>query len=299
LDFTKLNELRINNLILRKLSDSDQQFISDMFDDATVRKFYIVPKEARQDYRNLVPYFLNDFARGSGFSWIIIEKANGIFSKDKCCGFFAFEFRDSLKNARISYAVKPEFRKKGIATKSAAIVIDALKSLGVTSIEADIDKDNPHSEKVVEKLGFTTNKRQALVDPEMIREGEIRMRHLWKKDLSSVSQVKIERLGLNTTQSELISAVNKITEAIKTTGQTPKLASKYFYLLGRIKFNEGNYEEASEAFGQCNTIIMQENMPENHETFYWFARMRELNNKPGDAKMYYGLLWKNIRVTPN
>lgn len=298
MDFTKLNELRTENLVLRKLSDSDRQFISEMFDDGSVRKFYIVPKEARQDYRNLVPYFLNDFAQGSGFSWIIIEKSSGIFSKDKPCGFFAFEFRDSLKNARISYALKPEFRKKGIASKSAAIVIDALKFLGVTSVEADIDKDNPQSEKVVEKLGFTTNKRQALVDPEMMREGEIRVRHLWKKDLSPVSQLKTERLGLNATQSELISAVNKITATIKATGQHPKLVSKYFYLLGRIKFNEGNYEEASEAFGQCNMIIMQENLPENHETFYWFARMRELNNKPGDAKMYYGFALEKYSGDP-
>lgn len=302
MDFTKLNELRRDNLVLRKLSDIDRKFISEMFADISVRKFYIVPKEARQDYRNLVPYFLNDFAQGSGFSWIIIEKASGIFAKDKPCGFFAFEFRDSLKNARISYALKPEFRKKGIASKSATIVIDALKSLGVTSIEADIDKDNPQSEKVVEKLGFTTNKRQALVDPEMMREGEIRFRHLWRKDLTltsiSENQTAIGRFGINATQPELIAAINKVTDTIKTSGQHPKLVAKYFYLQGRIKFNEGNYEEASEAFGHCNMVIMQENLPENHETFYWFARIRELNDKPGDAKMYYGFALEKYSGDP-
>jgi [ribosomal protein S5]-alanine N-acetyltransferase len=302
MDFTNLNELRADNLVLRKLSESDRQFISEMFDDSSVRKFYIVPKEARQDYRNLVPYLLNDFAQGSGFSWIIIEKGSGIFSKDKPCGFFAFEFRDSLKNARISYALKPEFRKRGIASKSAALVIEALESLGVTSVEADIDKDNQPSEKVVEKLGFITNKRQALVDPEMMRDGEIRFRHLWKKDLTLIpvneSETKTGRLGLNATQSELISAINKITTTITTTRQNPKLVAKYFYLLGRIKFNEGNYEEATEAFGRCNMIIMQENLPENHETFYWFARMRELENKPGDAKMYYGFALEKFSGDP-
>lgn len=292
MDFTKLNELRKENLILRKLTENDRQFISEMFNDSSVRKYYIVPKEARQDYRNLVNYWLHDFEQGSGFAWIIIEKGNGIFSKDKACGFFAFEFRDSLHNARISYALKPEHRKKGIISKSAELVIDSLKSLGVKTIEADIDKDNLTSENVIVKLGFTTNKSQALVDPEMMREGEIRFRHLWKKDLTLKSvnenQAKTGRLGLKASQSELVNAINKITETIKANGQHPKLIAKYFYLLGRIKFNEKNYKESSEAFGQCNMVIMQENLPENHETFYWFAKMRELDGKKEDAKMYYG-----------
>lgn len=81
MDFSKLNELRTGNLVLRKLSENDIQFISEMFNDNSVRKYYIVPKDARQDYRNLVAYFMNDFAQASGFSWIIIEKGKGIFSK--------------------------------------------------------------------------------------------------------------------------------------------------------------------------------------------------------------------------
>jgi RimJ/RimL family protein N-acetyltransferase len=302
MDFTKLGELKTDNLILRKLSDNDRLFISEMFNDASVLKFYIVPKEAGQDYSNLVHYFLNDITQGQGYSWIIIEKGNGLFSKDKACGFIAFEFRDSLKNARINYAIKSEFRRKGIATKSLNILIETLKSMGITSIEADIDKGNEPSEKLIEKLGFTTNKRQALVDPEMTRDGEIRFRHLWRKDLSlktvNDNETKTGRLGLNATQSELVSAINNITTTIKSSGQHPKLVAKYFYLLGRIKFNERNYEEANEAFGQCNKVIMQENLPQNHETFYWFARMRELDNKPKDAKMYYGFALEKFSNDP-
>lgn len=299
MDFTKLNELRSDNLLLRKLSENDRLFISDMFDDNLVRKFYIVPKEARQDYRNLISYFINDFAQGSGYSWIIYQKGNGLFSKNIACGFFAFEFRDSLKNARISYALKPEFRKKGIALKSTNIVIDALKSLGVTSVEADIDIDNPDSQKLVEKLGFTTNKGQALIDQEMMRDGEIRLRHLWKKNLSNQIEINTGRFGLNAIQSDLVLAINKIVSTLNSSGQNPKLLSKYFYLLGRIKFNEGSYEEALEAFGQCNMVSMRENLPENHETYYWFGRIREINNKPDDAIMYYNFALENFSGDPD
>ena len=302
MDFTKLGELKKDNLILRKLSDNDRLFISEMFNDASVLKFYIVPKEAGQDYRNLVHYFLNDITQDQGYSWIIIEKGSGLFSKDKACGFIAFEFRDSLENVRINCAIKSEFRRKGIATKSINIVIDTLKSMGITSVEADIYKDNETSEKLIVKLGFATNKRGGIYDPEMTSNDEIRFRHLWRKDLSlktvNESEIKSGRLGLNASQSELISAFDNITTVIKSSGQHPKLVSKYFYLLGRIKFNEKNYEEANEAFGQCNKIKIFENLPQNHETYYWFARMNELDNKPKDAKMYYGFALENFSNDP-
>jgi RimJ/RimL family protein N-acetyltransferase len=302
MDFTKLRELKTDNIILRELSDNDHQFISDMFNEASVLNFYIIPKEAGQDYKNLSKYLLNDIRKGQGFSWIIIQKESSLFSKFKACGFIGFEFRDSLENVRINCAIKSEFRRRCIATKAINTVIETLKSIGITSIEADIDKDNEISEKLIVKLGFTTNKRGALYDPEIRRNGEIRFRHLWRKDLSlktvNESEIKSGRFGLTASQSELISAINNITALIKTSGQHPKLVAKYFYLLGRIKFNEKNYEEAKEAFGQCNKINMFENLPQNHETFYWFARMRELENKPKDAKMYYGFALEKFSNDP-
>ena len=119
MDFSKFLELKTDDLILKKISDTDRQFIETMFSDKDVRKYYIVPKEAQQDYRKLINYWLHDISNGSGYAWIIYQKGSGLFSSDKPCGFISFEFRDSLKNARISYALKPEFRKKGIISKCA------------------------------------------------------------------------------------------------------------------------------------------------------------------------------------
>lgn len=274
-----------------------------MFADSQTKKYYIIPKEARHDYKNLINYWLHDIAEGAGFAWIIIERANGFFSNDKPCGFFAFEYRSTLQNARISYAIKPEFRRKGIATKVTKAVLDKLREQGVTSIEADVDKDNIPSQKVVENLGFTTNKRQALFDPEMMREGEVRSRHLWKKslkgNLSNALESQLQRIAINAPQAVLIEAINKIVDIIKVNGQQPELMSKYLYLLGRVKFNEGNYVEATEAFGQCNMLIMDGGLPANHETFYWFARMREMDGKPDEAKMYYGFALENYSGDPS
>lgn len=111
------------------------------------------------------------------------------FSRGKQVGIVAFEFRNTLNNARISYAILPEYRRNSIATTSVQLIIEKLKNEGVERIEADTDRDNTNSEKVVEKLGFTVNKRQCLVDPEMMRDGKIRIRALWFKKLCDYSHL--------------------------------------------------------------------------------------------------------------
>jgi RimJ/RimL family protein N-acetyltransferase len=287
MDFTKLNELTTENLILKKISESDRGFISEMFIDTAIRKYYIVPKEARQDYKNLLNYWFNDIANGAGFAWIIIKKGSGLFSKNKPCGFFAFEFRENLKNARISYALKSEYRGSGIITSTASHIINTLKNMGITTVEADIDTDNIASEKIVENLGFKTDKKKALVDPEMMKNGDIRLRFLWKKNLIELKDSSIKRIQLGASRLELTNALNDVISSIKNDGQHPKLLAKYFYLFGRIKFEENNYDGAKDAFSQCNLIIQQENLPENHETMYWFGRIREATGKQADARMYY------------
>ena len=301
MNFNNINqEIRNENLILKCISSNDRIFINGMFNDTEIKRYYIVPKEARQDYKRLVDYWLNDIRNGAGTCWIIIEKGKGIFSHDKQVGFVAFEFRDTLKNARISYAILPEFRKKGFATTSVKLVIEKLKSEGVERIEADIDRDNINSEKVVEKLGFTANKRNALVDPEMMRDGEIRFRALWKKELIEFKkETKNGRIPLNATIEEIVPIINDLVNEINSKGQHPSLLVRYFYLLGRIKFLERNYEEAQQAFGQCNMITMNEGLPEIHENYYWFAKINEANGEKGNAKMYYGFALEKYNENPN
>lgn len=189
MDLSKLKELKTENLILKKISKQDIQFINELFTDEDIKKYYIVPKEDQQDYRKLVSRWLSSISNGSGYAWIIYLQSNSFLSYDTPCGFIAFEFWDSFKNVRISYVLKSEFRKQGIMSRSIEIVINELKSLGVESVEADIYKDNTNSEKVIERLGFTTNKRAAMVDPEIKRIKDYRIRFLWRKELNDYSEL--------------------------------------------------------------------------------------------------------------
>lgn len=301
MDFNRLNQkIEESNLILKPISEEDREFIDRMFNDSEIKRYYIVTKEAQQDYKKLIDYWRNDVRNGAGNCWIVFQKGNGLFSRDKQVGFIAFEFRDTLKNARISYAILPEYRRKGIATNSVKLIIEKLKNEGVERIEADIDRDNLNSEKVVEKLGFTVNKRQALVDPEIMRDGEIRMRALWKKELVGFSENKTTgRIPLSATIEQIVPEINQLVEEINSKGQYPALLVRYFYLLGRIKFLERNYEEAQEAFGQCNMITMNEGLPNIHENYYWFAKINEAKGENENANMYYEFALEQYNDNPN
>lgn len=281
MNFNEINiELKNERLILKPITQNDRAFINEVFQDKEIKHYYIVPKEAQQDYKRLVDYWLNDNKNGAGTCWIISEKAPNIFSKNKSCGFIAFEFRDTLKNARISYAILPKFRKKGIATSATELILNKLKEQEVLTVEADIDQDNSNSEKVVEKLGFTANKRQALIDPEMLRDGEIRFRALWKRHLIEINtSILKSELTLNATSEEIVPLLNTLVNEIETKGQQPKLMLRYFYLLGRIKFIEGNYEEARSLFGQCNMTVGSDEFPDTHLYFYWLGKINEAEQK--------------------
>lgn len=300
MDFNSINKKIVDeSLLLRPISVSDRNFINGLFNNKEIKKYYIVPKEAQQNYQKLIDYWLNDVKNEAGMCWIIIKKGTGFFSRDNEVGFVAFEFRNSVKNARVSYAILPEYRRKGIATDALRLIIENIKKQGVETVEADIDRDNSYSERVVEKLSFFANKRQALVDPEMIRDGEIRMRTLWRKELVEFRKDIIERrISLNANINEITPTINDVVDEINSKGKHPQLLMRYFYLLGRIKFLERNFEESKQAFGQCNMVAMNEGLPEIHEAFYWFAKINEEKGEKESAKMYYEFALEKYNDNP-
>jgi len=174
--FNELNqEFEKDKLVFKPISLTDTHFVNEMFENEEIKKFYFVPKEAHRDYRLLTKYWINDVKNKAGTAWKITKKG-GLFSRNKHCGFVAFEFRGSTENARISYAILPKYRKNGIASTAVNEVILRLEKMGVKRVEAVIDRDNLIAEKVVEKNGFVADKSKALIDPD---DPEMRMSALW------------------------------------------------------------------------------------------------------------------------
>jgi hypothetical protein len=132
-----------------------------------------------------------------------------------------------------------------------------------------------------------------------MRDGEIRMRALWKKLLLDAPESKpLGRIPLNASKQQLELVLNQVGEEIKNKGKHPELLIKYFYLLGRIKFIDGNYDEARAMFGQCNMITMNEGFPEIHETYYWFGRIND-EIEEGSGDFYYRQAVEKFNYNPN
>jgi RimJ/RimL family protein N-acetyltransferase len=289
-----LTEIENDKLALKPVTVNDREFVYQLFQDSEISKYYIVPKEAQQDYGKLIDYWLNNSKNGIGVCWIISVKGNDILTKEKQCGFIAFQYKKTRQNATISYAVKPTFRKKGIATHAIEMVILKLREYGILTIEADIDSDNLISQKIVEKLGFTTNKGELLIDPEMLRSREIRVRNLWRKFLVELRTNNLnEKIPLDSTIDQIVPIINQIVEEINSKGKQPELMIRYFYLLGRIRFIEKNYEDARNAFGECNIMLRHENLPYTHIYWYWLGRINKIEGSLERARFCFENALKN------
>ena len=53
MNFNNINQkIAQGDLLLKPISDTDRNFINGLFSDNEIKKYYIVPKEAQQDYRD-------------------------------------------------------------------------------------------------------------------------------------------------------------------------------------------------------------------------------------------------------
>ena len=66
------------------------------------------------------------------------------------------------------------------------------------------------------------------------------------------------------------------------------------------KFLEGKYDEAADAFGKCNMVTYNNSIPDNHETFYWFAKMKEQKGESrSNILMYYNFALEHYNENPD
>jgi ribosomal-protein-alanine N-acetyltransferase len=301
MNFNNINQnITQGDLLLRPILDSDINFINLLFQDSEIKKYYTVPNEIKNDYSLLINEWHNDVKKNAGTCWIIIKKRKDINGQHEQVGIVGIGFKDSFKNAKIGYALLPEFRNKGIISISLKLVIDILINEGVQIIEAEIDKDNLKSENVVRKLGFKKDKKTFVSDLKEEREGELVIKHLWKKFLNDfdISLLK-GNIPIQASKVQLIQINNKIANEINTKGKHPDLLIRYYNILGRINYLDGKFDEANKLFNKSNIICVFESKPVVHENFYWFAKINEEYGDFINAKKNYILALDKLKFHPN
>lgn len=84
---------------------------------------------------------------------------------------------------------------------------------------------------------------------------------------------------INALLNQIVPLIQQVTEEIERSDQHPVLMLRYFYLLGRIEFLNGNYEEAQGAFGECNMMVSGGRFSDTHLYFYWIGRIRKIEGE--------------------
>jgi tetratricopeptide (TPR) repeat protein len=107
------------------------------------------------------------------------------------------------------------------------------------------------------------------------------------------------RLPTNATLKEIANSLNQTINEIETKGETPKLKEELLFKFARLKFSEGNFDEAHSIFGQCNSITVDYGLNENFEIYYWVGRILEAKGDLEKAKSTYEIALKRFKDNPS
>lgn len=168
---SNFNEINKGSLQLRTLSHTDKNSINELLNDERVSKYYILAPELKKSFNAFIQFADNERNTHRGFGWVIIW--NGKFA-----GYISYSLHQRQDVCRVSFAIKPEYWNQGIATKSFSAIIDILFSNGINRIEADVNQNNIASTRVVEKLGFQTEKGKITIDQALLQSGNFEIEQL-------------------------------------------------------------------------------------------------------------------------
>ena len=141
-------KLETERLWLRGWSTQDLDGLCRIFSTEENARFIGGKLERWQCYQYLLATIGHWFVSGWG-KFAVEEKVSGSF-----VGFCGPAFADGWPEPEISYSLVPEFQGKGYAFEAAKRSLQfAYEELGWKTAVSQIDRDNPGSKKVSEKLG--------------------------------------------------------------------------------------------------------------------------------------------------
>ena len=145
-------ELKTARLLLRRLSDADDQAIFSLRSDRTVNKYIDrertkSPAEARQ----FISRVNKDVSEGKSFYWVISLTDSPNLIGVVCL----WNFTEDRRAAELGYELMPAFQKQGIMQEAISSVLHyGFEQISLDRIEAFTHKKNKNSIKLLEKNGF-------------------------------------------------------------------------------------------------------------------------------------------------
>jgi ribosomal-protein-alanine N-acetyltransferase len=139
-------------LNIRQLSDADAPALSVLRCDERVNQYIERPKQFSLDEAHAFVKRINDgLVENKWLYWTICLK-----NTPELIGTFClWNFSIDGKTAEVGYELSPVFQGQGLMSEVITTVIKhSFENLGLTRLEAVINKDNGSSIRLVEKYGF-------------------------------------------------------------------------------------------------------------------------------------------------
>ncbi|WP_063368588.1 GNAT family N-acetyltransferase [Pseudoalteromonas luteoviolacea] len=146
-------ELRTKRLILRLVSYRDCSALLEILNDPKVSHYNDYGTDLTlQDIKAMIQSDLELFYQGVGVRFALLNEGALIGS------IGLFDYQESTSEISIGYELAPEQWGKGYMREAASYLIDSLSSILpkalIGQINANVDKENKRSIKLLKHLGF-------------------------------------------------------------------------------------------------------------------------------------------------
>lgn len=146
-------DLHDDRIGLRPPEPTDVDAITAAVQDPTIPRFTMIPTPyAKDDAMAWVGRSTAAWRRGVEASFVIVDRATGALVG----GIGLHQLDAQAGTAVIGYWVEAGARRRGVATRAVGLVAGwALGPVGLTRVSAEVFTDNPGSQRVLERAGFS------------------------------------------------------------------------------------------------------------------------------------------------
>lgn len=251
---------------LRPATINNAAFVERLFNDSSVRKFYVLRDDHAANIKLFSQYIVAANQHGEGMNFIIYDrygKEVGLISAE-----LIMNRNTNMPMWNVGYAVLPSERRKGYASASVnALSNFLLNNFAIPQVMLDICTENYESEGVAKKCGFSKpDDRQGYID---MNHMELGMRFRWFKQLAGQRTLYFNQAVHYYRQKAYAEAVNAFKRALQEPYQpgTPYTDAQIYSNMGMALSSCRDYRGAFNALKKAQSLGL--NNPSIEKELRW------------------------------
>lgn len=158
-------------ILLRSVKKGDESLLKDFYnslsDNSIYQRFFTIRL-------NILHEFLQKFVILDDFKQIVILAVQIQEKKEECIGVGQYSVNETTNTGDVALMVRDEYQNQGVGTELLSYLISLGKKQGLLGFTADVLADNNPALRLIQKMGFTVEKR--------IKSGVVEMEILFNKN---------------------------------------------------------------------------------------------------------------------